>query len=140
MRKISTIIKSVTFITIIGFYVFSANSFAGGTCEIGYVKQLILGKDISTRWANNTMLIATDNTGFVTPSQGDTRQVLHDEPVTAIWFYRSVDKFNYTLDLLKMAQAARMAVRIYTPDDDCRGGPDDFSIYVCTYDQDCNRQ
>lgn len=147
MRQISTIIKSMIFLTIMGTYMFSGSSLAGGTCGIGYVKGLKLWtvqQGDSDNWLP-TVAVFIDNTGFVSPSITNTNTSwFGGTSIPAISIARGTDHemLGYHFDMLKMAQAARIPVRIYYRNDDnlCKGVTGTFIITLCTHEHDCNFQ
>lgn len=145
MRQISTIIKSMIFVTTMCIYMFSGSSLAWGTCGIGYVKGLKLSKIAWDSSTQPSVDVFIDNTGFVSPGLTPAHETYFGGAfVPAISIVRGADNniFGFYYDMLKMAQAARIPVRIFyhNADSDCQSTPDRFIITLCTHEGDCNSQ
>ena len=148
MKILTAIMKSLTAAMLVGFYLFSGTSAASGTCGIGYIDVLLLREPATGGSGQTGIEVSVDNTGFLSPSLTPAHNMpdIHNKKtISILWESGDVNslvwnKFNQYVGLLKMAQVARLPARIHTTGDDCIGGADEFQIYVCMNENDCNVQ
>ena len=142
MKKLTAIMKSLTSVMIVGLYLFSGTSGAAGTCGIGYIDLLLYRTGGSPDTGSTVIEVSVDSTGFKTPSQTPAHDIpnLTGRKSIALWWVASLEQFNQALGLLKMAFTARLPVRIYTSDSDCKGPVNEFQIFMCMNESDCNIQ
>ena len=140
MRLISIILK--TFAIIVSLYIFSGISvvWGAGTCAIGYVDNIQYSTGHALGFELTAVQFTTDGTGFVSPSNPSEVTVL-GKRATGLWWEPNDGSalFGFAYDILKLSLAARLPIRVWTDGGDCRGPTDDFIIYLCSKDVDCNR-
>lgn len=115
-----------------GFSAISAQSFAIGTCGIGYITILDGGAIGGPMY----MDVHIDGTGFKAPS--NIPRLIRNKKRFSRITWDNNEKWANVLSNLRMAHVARMPVRLMTDDYDCNAAAGWFEVMVCTNEEDCN--
>lgn len=148
MSQLSTVMKSMSLVTIIGIYMFSGSSLAAGTCAIGYVDVISLTNTADEGPSGGyTVRFSVDSTGFVSPTVSSYYNFppeLGGQRYTMVWAndggVASTAQLTQLINLLKLSLSARIPVRFWTTDSNCEGPQKEFEASMCVNDTDCNHQ
>ena len=128
-KLLQNIFKAAIFL---GVSAISAQSFATGTCGIGYITILDGGAIGGPMY----MDVHIDGTGFKAPSN-IPRLIRNNKRFSRIKWGNN-EKWLNVVSNLRMAHVARMPVRLMTDDYDCNAADGWFEVMVCTNEEDCN--
>lgn len=128
-KLLQNIFKAAIFL---GVSAISAQSFATGTCGIGYITILDGGSLGGTLY----MDVHIDGTGFKAPHYTPTLTRNNKRFSRITW--KNDGKWYVLVNNLRMAHAARMPVRLVADDYDCNATDGWFEVMVCTNEEDCN--